>query len=107
MKHTEEQIIAIAKQVMLDIEWTYDETTSPDGAVYTSVEQQIAEMSRPPGAIDHPQFQIVVNRLYPYWTVAFDFPEEYDWKGRNVMFLDIHAQKPFEAVLNRHFIPQH
>ena len=85
MKHKEEAINKMAKQVMEDIGWTYNENTSPH-SWFKSVDEQIEDM---PSVKKHPRFEEYKAILFPKWTSAFDFPLEDEWEGRNVMFLEI------------------
>lgn len=82
MKHTEEQITKLAKKIIEDVGWTYEEGSFV--SVFENREEQIEQMS---SQKDHPRFQEYIETLFPYWSVTLDFPEAEGWKGRNVMFV--------------------
>ena len=93
MKQNKQQIIEIAKQVMADIEWPYDHKRKI-GAVFYSIKTQIDEVS---SQKNHPRFQEYVDKLFEYWNVMLDFPEEEGWQGRNMYYIEIRDEdgEPF------------
>lgn len=100
MKYAEEQINKLVKKVLEDVEWTYQEGSF--APVFISKEEQIERMN---SQKDHPRFQEYVESLFPYWSVTLDFPEDDNWKGRNIMFIDINDEtgEPYK-IGHRQFI---
>ena len=95
MKLLEKEIKEIAIKVLNDIEWPFDEKFGALPIEYT-IEMQIEEVK---SQKNHPRFQEYVDRLFPYWSVRFDFPEDDGWEGRNVMRVLIKDEtgEPYEV----------
>lgn len=81
MKHTEEQIIAIAENIMQQIDFSYN-TKVKIHAGFRSVEEQF----KPFEGLKHAEEYKLT--LKPIWTVFFKFEEEYEIR-RDSIFLDI------------------
>lgn len=100
MKHTEEQINKLAKKIIEDVEWTYEEGSF--ASTFHDLEEQVERMS---SQKDHPRFQEYIETLFPYWSVTLDFLEAEGWKGRNIMFVYINDEtgEPYK-IGHRQFI---
>lgn len=81
MTRTEEQIIAIAKNVMQAVKWDYDKN-KPIIAVFTSKEELYEKWKNLEG------FDQYKGRIKSFWQVSFDFPPE-DEIYHNTIFLEI------------------
>jgi hypothetical protein len=94
MIHTENEIEIIAIKILRDVKWTYNESNSPR-AIFKSIDYQIEEVSTQK---KHPRFNEYVAMLFEYWLVFFDFPEDDNWKGRNIMTVKIKDKtgEPYE-----------
>lgn len=84
MKQTEDEVIKISEKVIKDLNWTYEEGSII--AIFNSIEMQTEQVSTQK---EHPKYQEFIELLSPYWSVTLDFPEDDNWKGRNVMFIKI------------------
>jgi len=82
MKHSEEQIIEIAKNVIEDIEWPYD-TSKEIRIGFTSIDEQLEKWK------DLKGFEQIKDKIFAYWNVIFDFPEDEHWEERNVYYVEI------------------
>ena len=82
MIQTKEQIIEIAKQVMADVEWPYDQKKGVV-AIFVSLEEQYERWKNMEG------FEENKHKIYAYWDVFLDFPEEEGWQGRNMYYIEI------------------
>lgn len=82
MKHTEIQIKEIAKRVMKDIDWPYDEKKGIRPA-YESKEEIIERLK------NLKIFEEIKPKIISYWSVGLDFPEDDGWGERNKMFIEI------------------
>lgn len=82
MKQTKEKVIVIAKKVMEDIQWPYD-TNKVFKTTFTSVDEQIEKWK------DLKGFDQIKDKIFAYWDIIIDFPEEENWEGRNVYYVEI------------------
>lgn len=94
MERKKEEIKRIAIKVLSDIDWPFDEKKGARPHEY-SVENQIEEVSTQKS---NPRFQEYVDKLFPYWDVLFDYPEDDGWQGRNMMWVLIKDEtgEPYE-----------
>ena len=90
MKHTEEQINKLAKKVIDDVKWTYEEGSF--ASIFHDLEEQYEKYKKFDG------FEENKHKIFPYWLVTLDFPEAEDWKGRNIMLVYINDEtgEPYE-----------
>jgi hypothetical protein len=87
MKHTKEEIIEIAKKVMQDIDWTYDEKVEV-GAFANTVEKYLEQFKKAK------RFDEVKHLIRADWTVYFDFPKDMELPERmNTFFLRIDDER--------------
>ena len=95
MRHTKNEIELIAIKVMEDIDWTYDKINSPR-ALEFSIQEQIEQVD---SQKNHPRFEEYVANLFPFWNVLFDFLEDDNWQGRNVMWVKVNDDtgEPYEV----------
>ncbi|WP_447636836.1 hypothetical protein [Flavobacterium microcysteis] len=85
MKLSEEKVIQIAKQVMKDIDWSYETKEEPVPVDY-SIERQIETVR---SQKNHPRYNDYIATFFPYWKVFFEFPDDEGWNGRNMMCVSI------------------
>lgn len=84
MKHSKENIITKAKQVMRDIDWGYDKNKDLN-PFFESKEKQIKDYE---DHKDHPNYKKIISQIKSYWTIGFDFEPEAEIEY-NSMFLEI------------------
>jgi len=83
MKHTKEEIIEIAKKVMQDINWDYDDQEEV-GAFANTLEEYLEDFK------NVKNFEEVKHLIRADWTVYFDFSKNMDLPERmNTFFLRI------------------
>ncbi|KMQ69929.1 hypothetical protein ACM39_02495 [Chryseobacterium sp. FH2] len=88
MKHTEQKIVEIARNIMHAIDWNYDRNKKLS-AGFHSLEEQIKDLDKLRDSGYLPiDYDVAKATLKPYWTVCFDFEPEAE-VGKNFMFLDI------------------
>lgn len=94
MIHTESEIKAIAIKVLNDVKWIYNVSNSPR-PIFKSIDNQIEDVSTQK---KHPRFSEYVAKLFEYWDVIFDFPEDDNWRGRNIMWVLVKDEtgEPYE-----------
>jgi hypothetical protein len=90
MKHTEKEILELAKSILREIDFEYS-TDTPLTARYNSTEALLK------GKEDLKLFEEYKKIVKPYWTIVFDLPLEYDARIPSV-YLDIYDETgiPFE-----------
>jgi hypothetical protein len=92
MKHTEEEIIEIAKRVLKEIDWDYD-PQKRIGAVAHPLEEYLEDFK------NVKIFEEVKHLIRADWAVSFRFEKEMDLPERmNTFFLRIDDEtgEPFE-----------
>jgi hypothetical protein len=83
MKRTKEEIIEIAKKVMQDINWDYDDQEEV-GAFANTLEEYLQDFKK------EKKFEEVKHLIRADWTVYFDFPKRMELPKRmNSFFLQI------------------
>jgi hypothetical protein len=92
MKMTEKEVAKIAIQVLNDIKWPYDAKKGVR-PLETTLEEQYEKYKNFEG------FEENKHKVFPYWSVLFDFPEDDGWDGRNVMSVKVKDEtgEPYEV----------
>jgi hypothetical protein len=95
MKMNENDVVKLATKILQDIRWAFDESEGGTALEYP-VEKQIEELNLIKG---NSRDDVLIARLYSFWSVIFDFPEDDGWDGRNVMRVKIKDEtgEPYEV----------
>jgi hypothetical protein len=78
MRMTEKDATNIGIKVLNDIEWPFDEKEGASPIAHTLQEQY--DMYK-----KFEGFEENKHKIFAYWTVLFDYPEDDGWQGRNIM----------------------
>jgi hypothetical protein len=80
MKQTEEKVASIAIKVINDVGWLFDKSKGVR-PLSTSLEEQYEKYKKFEG------FEKNKHKIFAFWDVIFDFPEDDNWRGRNIMWV--------------------